>query len=126
MVSAEVAFQRQIIKRRFDFVKIGLGFDQVMSLYTHIYVNHNSSPNQQHTCHQDALWEEDERHCDALRNLVSYSTIHMDVTLTRATYLSTVTDQVRLFMETLFPGGSGLFQQEKAPYHRAKRGSGMI
>ncbi len=41
--------------------------------------------------------------------------IHVDVTLTHTTYLSIVTDHVHLFMETVFPGGCGLFQQDNAP-----------
>ena len=36
--------------------------------------------------------------------------IHVEVTLTRTTYLSIVAD---LFMEMVFPGGCGLFQQEE-------------
>ncbi|KAE8297395.1 Transposable element Tcb1 transposase Transposable element Barney transposase [Larimichthys crocea] len=46
--------------------------------------------------------------------------IHVDVTLTPTTYLNIVTDHVHPFMETVFPDGSGLFQQENAPYHKAK------
>lgn len=46
--------------------------------------------------------------------------IHVDVTLTRTTYLSIVADHVHPFMETIFPGGSGLFQQDNVPYHKAK------
>ena len=33
--------------------------------------------------------------------------IHVDVTLTRTTYLSIVTDHVHPFMETVFPDGCG-------------------
>ncbi|KAK3564655.1 hypothetical protein QTP86_024529, partial [Hemibagrus guttatus] len=39
--------------------------------------------------------------------------IHVDVTLTRTTYLSIVADHVHTFMETVFP--DGLFQQDNAP-----------
>ncbi|KAK3561744.1 hypothetical protein QTP86_012991 [Hemibagrus guttatus] len=39
--------------------------------------------------------------------------VHVDVTLTRSTYLSIVADHVHPFMETLFPDGCGLFQQDK-------------
>ncbi|KAK3539724.1 hypothetical protein QTP70_012747 [Hemibagrus guttatus] len=46
--------------------------------------------------------------------------IHVDVTLTRTTYLSIVTDHVHLFMEAVFPDGCGLFQQDNAPCHKAK------
>ena len=41
--------------------------------------------------------------------------IHVDVPLTRTTYLSIVADHVLPFMETVFPDGSGLFQQDNAP-----------
>ncbi|KAK3511397.1 hypothetical protein QTP70_007233 [Hemibagrus guttatus] len=46
--------------------------------------------------------------------------VHVDVTLTRTTYLSTVTVYVHPFMETVFPDGCGLFQQDNAPCHKAK------
>jgi len=46
--------------------------------------------------------------------------IHVDVTLTRTTYLTIVADQVHPFMETAFPNGSGLFQQDNAACHTAK------
>ncbi|KAK3509169.1 hypothetical protein QTP70_020280 [Hemibagrus guttatus] len=46
--------------------------------------------------------------------------IHVDVTLTCTTYLSTVADHVHSFMETVFPDGCGLFQQDNAPCHKAK------
>ncbi|KAK3533885.1 hypothetical protein QTP70_033007 [Hemibagrus guttatus] len=46
--------------------------------------------------------------------------IHGDVTLTRSTYLSIVTDHVHPFMETVFPDGCGLFQQDNAPCHKAE------
>ena len=46
--------------------------------------------------------------------------IHVDVTLTHTTYLSIVADHVHPFMETVFPGGSGLFQQDNVPCHKAK------
>ena len=46
--------------------------------------------------------------------------IHVDVTLTRTTYLSIVADHVHSFIETVFPGGCGLFQQDNAPCHKAK------
>ena len=41
--------------------------------------------------------------------------IHVDVTLTRTTYLNIVADQVHPFMAMVFPDGSGLFQQDNAP-----------
>ena len=40
--------------------------------------------------------------------------IHVDVTLTHTTYLSTVADHVHPFMEPVFPEGCGLFQQDNA------------
>lgn len=46
--------------------------------------------------------------------------IHVDVTLTRTTFLSIVADHVHPFMETVFPDGTGLFQQDNAPCHKAK------
>ncbi|KAK3564923.1 hypothetical protein QTP86_031044 [Hemibagrus guttatus] len=46
--------------------------------------------------------------------------IHVDVTLTRTTYLSIVTDHVHPLMETVFPDGCGLFQQDNAPCHKVK------
>ena len=38
--------------------------------------------------------------------------IHVDVPLTRSSYLSIVADHVPPSMETVFPDGSGLFQQD--------------
>jgi len=38
---------------------------------------------------------------------------------TCATYLNMVADQIHLFMTVVFPGGSGLFQQDNTPYHTA-------
>ena len=46
--------------------------------------------------------------------------IHVVVTLTRTNYLSIVADCVHPFMKTVFPDGSGLFQQDNAPCHKAK------
>ncbi|KAK3528676.1 hypothetical protein QTP70_007720 [Hemibagrus guttatus] len=46
--------------------------------------------------------------------------VHVDVTVTRSTYLSIVADHVHSFMETLFPDGCGLFQQDNAPCHKAE------
>ncbi|KAK3519542.1 hypothetical protein QTP70_035066, partial [Hemibagrus guttatus] len=46
--------------------------------------------------------------------------VHVDVTVTRSTYLSIVTDHVHPFMETLFPDGRVLFQQDNAPCHKAE------
>jgi len=46
--------------------------------------------------------------------------IHVDVSLTHTTYLSIVADHVHPFMETVFPGGCVLFQQDNAPYCKAK------
>ncbi|KAK3547699.1 hypothetical protein QTP86_027744, partial [Hemibagrus guttatus] len=51
--------------------------------------------------------------------------IHVDVTLTRITFLSIVADHVHSFMETIFPVGCGLFQQDNAPCHKAKKELGM-
>ncbi|KAK3549732.1 hypothetical protein QTP86_007743 [Hemibagrus guttatus] len=45
--------------------------------------------------------------------------IHVDASLTRTTYLSIAADHVHPFMETLFPDGCGLFQQDNAPCHKA-------
>ncbi|KAK3532871.1 hypothetical protein QTP70_001156 [Hemibagrus guttatus] len=47
-------------------------------------------------------------------------TVHVDVTVTRSTYLSIAADHVHPFMETLFPDGCGLFQQDNAPCHKAE------
>ncbi len=41
--------------------------------------------------------------------------IHVDVT-----YLSIVADHGHSFMETVFPGGCGLFRQDNAPCYKAK------
>ncbi|KAK3570021.1 hypothetical protein QTP86_009164 [Hemibagrus guttatus] len=46
--------------------------------------------------------------------------IHVDVTLTRTTYLSIVAEHVHPFMEMVFPDGCGLFQQDNVPCHKAK------
>ncbi|KAK3562392.1 hypothetical protein QTP86_033531, partial [Hemibagrus guttatus] len=46
--------------------------------------------------------------------------IHVDATLTCTTYLSIVADHVHPFMETAFPDGFGLFQQDNAPCHKTK------
>ncbi|KAK3523811.1 hypothetical protein QTP70_010172 [Hemibagrus guttatus] len=46
--------------------------------------------------------------------------VHVDVTVTRSTYLSIAADHVHSFMETLFPDGCGLFQQDNAPCHKAE------
>ncbi|KAK3530022.1 hypothetical protein QTP86_009926 [Hemibagrus guttatus] len=46
--------------------------------------------------------------------------VHVDVTVTRSTYLSIVADRVHPFMETLFPDGCGLFQQDNAPCYKAE------
>ncbi|MCI4382560.1 hypothetical protein PGIGA_G00016250 [Pangasianodon gigas] len=43
--------------------------------------------------------------------------IHVDVTLTRTTYLNIIADP---FMATVFPNGSSLFQQDNVPCHTAK------
>ncbi|KAF3701839.1 hypothetical protein EXN66_Car017527 [Channa argus] len=45
---------------------------------------------------------------------------HVDVALTWITYLKIFADQVDVFMETVFPDGSSLFQQDHAPGHTAK------
>ena len=49
------------------------------------------------------------------------SAIHVDVTLTCATYLSITADHVHPFMERVFPDGCGLFQQDNVPCHKTKR-----
>lgn len=41
--------------------------------------------------------------------------VYADFTLTHATYLNIVTDQIRPFMAMVFPNCSGLFQQDDAP-----------
>lgn len=41
--------------------------------------------------------------------------VHVDDALTGSTYLNIIADQVHPFMETVFPDGSGLFQQDNAP-----------
>ncbi|KAK3519432.1 hypothetical protein QTP70_027864, partial [Hemibagrus guttatus] len=46
--------------------------------------------------------------------------IHVDVTLTRNTYLSIAADHVHPFMEMVFPDGCGLFQQDNEPFHKPK------
>ena len=46
--------------------------------------------------------------------------IYVDVTLTHITYLSIVEGHVLPFMETVFPDGCGLFQQDDMPCHKAK------
>ncbi|KAK3538082.1 hypothetical protein QTP70_028642 [Hemibagrus guttatus] len=46
--------------------------------------------------------------------------VHVDVILTRSTYLSIAADHVHPFMETLFPDGCGLFQQDNALCHKAE------
>ncbi len=46
--------------------------------------------------------------------------IHVDVTLTRTTYLNIVADQVHPFMTMVFPDGSSVFQQNNAPCHMAE------
>ena len=45
--------------------------------------------------------------------------IHVDVNVTRVTYLNIVADQVHPFTAMVFPDGSGLFQQDNAPCHTA-------
>ncbi|KAK3516884.1 hypothetical protein QTP70_028198 [Hemibagrus guttatus] len=47
--------------------------------------------------------------------------IHADVTLSLITYLNIVADQVCPFMATVFPKGSGLFQQDPATLHKLFR-----
>lgn len=48
------------------------------------------------------------------------SGIHVDVSLTRTTYLNIVSVQVHPFIATVFFNGSGLFQWVNAPCHTAK------
>ena len=36
-------------------------------------------------------------------------------------YLSIFAEHVHPFMETVFPDGCGLFQQDNAPFHKAKK-----
>jgi len=47
------------------------------------------------------------------------SAIHVDVSLTHATYVHIVGDQVHSFITMVFPGGSGLFRQDNASWHTA-------
>ena len=64
-----------------------------------------------------------QRQCDALGNVLLGnlgSSIHVDVILTWTTYLSIVADHIHPFMETVFPDGCGLFQQDNAPCHKEK------
>ncbi len=64
---------------------------------------------------KEASWQ---RKCDALGNVLLGNlgpAIHVDVT-----YLSIVADHGHSFMETVFPGGCGLFRQDNAPCHKAK------
>ncbi len=49
--------------------------------------------------------------------------ILVDVTLTHTTYLSIVADHVHPFMETVFAGGHGPFQQDNEPCHKSKMSS---
>ena len=62
------------------------------------------------------------RQCDALGNVLlgklGSCHLHVDVTLTRTTYLSTVAYHVHPFMGTVFH--DGLFQQDNAACHKAK------
>lgn len=44
----------------------------------------------------------------------------MDVILTHTTYVSTVADHVHPFMETMFPDGCDLLQQDNVASHRVK------
>ncbi|KAK3522147.1 hypothetical protein QTP70_026962 [Hemibagrus guttatus] len=46
--------------------------------------------------------------------------IHVDVTVTCSTYLSIAADHLHPFMETLFPDGCDLLQQDNAPCHKAE------
>ena len=52
--------------------------------------------------------------------------IHVDVTLTRTTYLRIVPDHVHPFIETVFPDCCGLFQQDNVPCHKAKMVQGGL
>ncbi|KAK3554948.1 hypothetical protein QTP86_001871 [Hemibagrus guttatus] len=64
-----------------------------------------------------------QRQCYALGNVLLETlgvAIHVDVTLTRTTYLNIVEDHVYPFLETVFPDACGLFQQDNAPCHKAK------
>lgn len=45
--------------------------------------------------------------------------VHVDVTLTNITDLSIVAEHVHPFIETVFPDGCGLFQQDNVPCQRA-------
>lgn len=47
--------------------------------------------------------------------------IQVDVTLKCTTYLNTVTEQVHPIMPAVFPDRSGIFQQDNAPFHTAKK-----
>ena len=43
--------------------------------------------------------------------------IHVDISVTRATYLNITADKVHPFKEKIFPRGSGLYQQDNASFH---------
>lgn len=70
--------------------------------------------------HQDALWEDNER--DTWDNVLlgNLGSIHLDVTSTPTTNLNIDADQEPTFMETFFPSGPGLFEQDNYPCHKAK------
>ena len=52
--------------------------------------------------------------------------IHVEVTLTRSTYLSIVADHLHPFTETVFPDYCGLFQQDNAPLPQRDNCSGNV
>ena len=73
------------------------------------------------TWHQDALWEEGKPAEGSVMHWAIFccqtlgSAIRVDVSLTHTTYLSIVAEHVYPFMETVFPDGCGLFQQDNVP-----------
>ncbi|MCI4380731.1 hypothetical protein PGIGA_G00243310 [Pangasianodon gigas] len=69
------------------------------------------------------------RQCDARGSVMLWAMfcwetlgpgIHVDVTLRHTNYLNIVAGQVKPFMATVFPNGSGIFQQDNAPCHTAE------
>lgn len=46
--------------------------------------------------------------------------VHVDFTLIRTIYQSTLANHAHPFMEVVYPEGCGLLQQDNAPCHKAK------
>ncbi len=72
------------------------------------------------TWHQDAIWEGSVMLWAMFCKETLGPAIHVNVTLTRTTYLSIIADHGHPFMETVFSGGCGLFQQDNVPCNKAK------